>query len=162
MFKLGQIDHVGIRVTDRDRAQAFYEKLGFVFDPGEDSPRGRSIGLVNAAGARINLIYNAIESSHGGNVLLDIPEKWPGYTHAAFLVDSLDGLVAWLTQEGVPITEGPSVFGHGRRKVCFIRDPDRNVIEFDEIINDGAQAAKGVSSGEAARTSTRAPFVDLG
>jgi len=121
-------------VTDRDRAQAFYEQLGFVFDPDEDAPRGRSIGLVNDAGARINLIYNGRLPDDGGNILMDIADKWPGYTHAAFLVDSIDDLVAWLGQCGIPITEGPSVFGHGRRKVCFIRDPDRNVIEFDEIL----------------------------
>ena len=42
---------MGIRVTDRDISRAFYERLGFVFDPEEDSPRGRSMGLVNAAGA---------------------------------------------------------------------------------------------------------------
>lgn len=134
MFKVAQIDHVGIRVTDRDRAQTFYEQLGFVFDPDEDSPRGRSIGLVNDAGARINLIYNGRLPDDGGNILMDIADKWPGYTHAAFLVDSIDDLVVWLQAQGIEITEGPSVFGHGRRKVCFIRDPDRNVIEFDEIL----------------------------
>ncbi|HEV2676988.1 MAG TPA: VOC family protein [Aliidongia sp.] len=134
MFKVAQIDHVGIRVTDRDRAQAFYERLGFVFDPDEDSPGGRSIGLVNEAGARINLIYNGRLRDDGGNILMDIADKWPGYTHAAFLVDSIDDLVVWLKEQDIDITEGPSVFGHGRRKVCFIRDPDRNVIEFDEIL----------------------------
>lgn len=134
MFKVAQIDHVGIRVTDRDRAQTFYEQLGFVFDPDEDSPRGRSIGLVNDAGARINLIYNGRLPDDGGNILMDIADKWPGYTHAAFLVDGIDDLVVWLQAQGIEITEGPSVFGHGRRKVCFIRDPDRNVIEFDEIL----------------------------
>ena len=134
MFKVAQIDHVGIRVTDRDRAQTFYEQLGFVFDPDEDSPRGRSIGLVNDAGARINLIYNGRLPDDGGNILMDIADKWPGYTHAAFLVDSIDDLVVWLKEQDIDITEGPSVFGHGRRKVCFIRDPDRNVIEFDEIL----------------------------
>jgi catechol 2,3-dioxygenase-like lactoylglutathione lyase family enzyme len=134
-FTVANIDHVGIRVTDRAAAQLFYEKLGFVFDPEEDSPQGSAIGLVNAAGARINLIYNGI-ASRGGNVLLDLPEKWPGYTHAAFIVDDLDSLVDWLGREGVAITEGPSIFGKGRRKVCFIRDPDGNVIEFDEILRD--------------------------
>jgi catechol 2,3-dioxygenase-like lactoylglutathione lyase family enzyme len=134
MFEVHQIDHVGIRVTDRAVAQAFYEKLGFVFDPEEDSPRGRSIGLVNAAGARINLIYNGRMPEDGGNILLDIPEKWPGYTHAAFIVDSIDALVEWLNAQNIPLTGGPSIYGHGRRKVCFIRDPDRNVIEFDEIL----------------------------
>jgi len=134
MFEIQQIDHVGIRVTDRAIAQAFYEKLGFVFDPEEDSPRGRSIGLVNAAGARINLIYNGRMPEDGGNILLDIPEKWPGYTHAAFIVGSIDALVKWLNAQNIPLTAGPSIYGHGRRKVCFIRDPDRNVIEFDEIL----------------------------
>ena len=132
-FILGDIDHVGIRVTNRAIAQHFYEKLGFVFDPEEDSPRGRSIGLVNRAGARINLIYNG-QANGGGNVLMDISDKFPGYTHAAFIVDDMEKLVGWLNSEGIPITEGPSVFGHGRRRVCFIRDPDGNVIEFDEIL----------------------------
>ena len=72
-------------------------------------------------------------------MLMDIPSKWPGYTHAAFIVDSVDSLVAWLVEQNIPITEGPSVFGHGRRKVLFIRDPDRNVIEFDEILHRTAR-----------------------
>ena len=134
-FALGDIDHVGIRVTNRVIARHFYEKLGFVFDPEEDSPRGQSIGLVNSASARINLIYNgAAPTAH--NVLMDNAYKWPGYTHAAFIVDDLDALVEWLRHEGIAITEGPNIFGHGRRKVCFIRDPDGNVIEFDEILRD--------------------------
>ena len=136
-FTLANIDHVGIRVTDRAVSQRFYERLGFVFDPDEDSPRGRSIGLVNDAGTRLNLIYNG-HPPPDGNILMDVPDKWPGYTHAAFIVDDLDALIAWLDREGIPITEGPSVFGHGRRKVCFIRDPDGNVLEFDEILRDEA------------------------
>lgn len=134
MFRLSKIDHVGIRVTDRDVSQRFYEALGFVFDPEEDSPRGRSIGLVNRAGARINLIYNG-QTPEGGNVLMDIAEKFPGYTHAAFIIDDMDALVRWLNSKAIAITEGPSVFGRGRRRVCFIRDPDGNVIEFDEILS---------------------------
>ena len=136
MFKLSQIDHVGIRVTDRRRAQQFYEQLGFKNDPDEESAQSRSCGLVNYAGARINLIYNGTLPEGGRNVLMDVDDKWPGYTHAAFIVDDLDALVRWLTEQGIRITEGPSVFGHGRRKVCFIRDPDGNVIEFDEILRD--------------------------
>lgn len=133
MFKVAQIDHVGIRVTDRNRAQEFYMRLGFRLDPDEESPRGKSCGLINDAGARINLIYNG-QRPPDGNVLLDVPDKWPGYTHAAFIVDDLDELVTWLNQQEIRITEGPSVFGHGRRKVCFIRDPDGNVIEFDQML----------------------------
>ena len=69
-----------------------------------------------------------------GRVLLDAPVKRPGYTHAAFIVESMDELVAWLAREEIEITEGPVTMGHGRRSVCFIRDPDRNVLEFNEIL----------------------------
>jgi catechol 2,3-dioxygenase-like lactoylglutathione lyase family enzyme len=133
MFNVSRFDHVGLRVTDLATAQGFYEKLGFRADPSEESPNGKARGLVNDAGVRIHLIYNGSKPK-GGNVLMDVPEKWPGYTHAAFIVDDLDRLVDWLGEEGIAITEGPSVFGHGRRKVCFIRDPDLNVLEFNELL----------------------------
>lgn len=133
MPDLTHLDHVGLRVTDIARAQAFYEKFGFVVDPTEESPGSRARGLINRAGLRLHLIYNG-RPHDDGNILMDIPDKWPGYTHAAFIVDDLDALVDWLRQEDIHITEGPVVFGEGRRKVCFIRDPDRNVIEFNEIL----------------------------
>lgn len=133
MFKLQHFDHVGLRVTDLDVAQTFYAQLGFRADPQEESPRSRARGLVNDAGLRIHLIYNGTAHEHG-NVLMDAPVKWPGYTHAAFIVDDLDAMVDWLARENIPISEGPSVYGHGRRKVLFIRDPDRNVLEFNEIL----------------------------
>jgi catechol 2,3-dioxygenase-like lactoylglutathione lyase family enzyme len=136
MFRITQFDHVGLRVTDLEAAQQFYAKLGFLPDPGEESPTDKARGLVNSAGLRIHLIYNG-NKHECGNVLMDIPEKWPGYTHMAFIVDDLDALVTWLDEEKIPITEGPSIFGNGRRKVCFIRDADRNVIEFNEIVADG-------------------------
>lgn len=133
MFQVERFDHVGIRVSDIEAAQSFYAKLGFRPDPQEESPKAKARGLVNDHGVRIHLIYNA-HTRVDANVLMDVPEKLPGYTHAAFIVDDLDALVAWLEAEGIVITEGPSVFGHGRRKVCFIRDPDLNVLEFNQIL----------------------------
>jgi catechol 2,3-dioxygenase-like lactoylglutathione lyase family enzyme len=127
------LDHVGIRVTDLDTAERFYAKLGFLRDPEEFAPAVRACGLVHANGLRIHLIYNG-EAAQEGNVLLDAAVKRPGYTHAAFIIESMDDLVAWTEREGITITEGPVVMGHGRRSVCFIRDPDRNVIEFNQIL----------------------------
>lgn len=115
------------------RAEAFYAKLGFVRDPAEYAPEAKACGLMHPSGLRIHLIYNGERASEG-NVLLDGPVKWPGYTHAAFIVESMSGLVAWLDRENIPISEGPVRMGHGRRNVCFIRDPDRNVLEFNEIL----------------------------
>jgi len=134
-FETLPLDHIGIRVTDLSIAEAFYAKLGFTRDPDEFAPQVKACGLIHPTGLRIHLIYNG-EPSKEGNVLIDAPIKRPGYTHAAFIVDSMDELVAWLAQENIKISEGPVVMGHGRRNVCFIRDPDLNVLEFNEILVD--------------------------
>lgn len=136
MFKITALDHVGIRVLDRDKSLAFYSKLGFRIDPHEDAPAYKAVGLVNDAGVRIHLIYNGIAYDDGKNPLMDQPVKWPGYTHGAVIVDNMEELVRWLDDQHIKITEGPMVAGDGRRKVCFIRDPDRNVIEFNEILSE--------------------------
>lgn len=133
-FDTLHLDHIGIRVTDLATAEAFYARLGFTRDPDEFAPAAHACGLSHPNGLRLHLIFNG-EPHQAGNVLLDAPAKYPGYTHAAFIVKSLDALVAWLAQHNIPISEGPVVMGHGRRKVCFIRDPDRNVLEFNEILN---------------------------
>lgn len=127
------LDHIGIRVTELATAEAFYAKLGFVRDPEEYAPEAKACGLVHPTGLRIHLIYNG-KPAIDGNVLLDAPIKRPGYTHAAFIIDSMDEFVAWLARENIRISEGPIMMGHGRRNVCFIRDPDLNVLEFNEIL----------------------------
>lgn len=132
-FDTLHLDHIGIRVTDLEASEAFYAKLGFVRDPGEFAPAVKACGLMHPTGLRIHLIYNG-EAASEGNVLLDAPVKRPGYTHAAFIVESMDELVAWLARENIAISEGPVMMGHGRRNVCFIRDPDLNVLEFNEIL----------------------------
>ena len=65
------------------------------------------------------------------HVLLDEPVKWPGYTHGAFVVESLQAVIDWATREGIAITEGPVDWD--RRLTCFLRDPDGNVLEFNEL-----------------------------
>ena len=122
-------DHVGIRVSDRERALDFYAKLGFVPDPNFTTDRVAEI--VASDGTRINLIFNGVAQPDRHNILLDEPIKLPGYTHAAFVIERLDELVAWAQTEGVPVTEGPVDWG--RRMTCFIRDPDGNVLEFNEL-----------------------------
>ena len=122
-------DHVGIRVSDRERALRFYEKLGFRLDPNYSSDAGAEI--LAEDGTRINLICNGMARDGANNILLDEPTKWPGYTHAAFIVDSLQKLLDFAEAEGIRITEGPHDWG--RRMTCFFRDPDGNVLEFNEL-----------------------------
>lgn len=123
-------DHVGIRVTDRARALSFYEAIGFQADPTCSDERVAEV--VNEAGVRISLIFNGVPTPRGTNMLLDEPDKWPGVTHAAFIVDSLDRAMERFAEIRCPITEGPVDWG--RRLTCFIRDPDGNVLEFNELL----------------------------
>lgn len=126
-------EHVGIRVSDRDQAVAFYEKLGFRLE--SDLPEHSALVMAAPSGTRINLIYNATRRPHRSNVLMDEAQKHPGVTHPAFVVPSLEATRRALGELGIAITEGPlQVEG---RRICFVRDPDGNVVEFDEYTPSG-------------------------
>lgn len=125
--RIQAFDHVGIRVTDALRALAFYADLGFVLDPSCSNDRVAEI--VSSSGVRLNLIFNGEQRSN--NILLDEPSRWPGYTHAAFTIPRLDDIIGWAAARGIAITEGPHDWG--RRLTCFLRDPDGNVLEFNEL-----------------------------
>lgn len=124
-------EHVGIRVSDRARSVAFYETLGF--RESLDLPAHRANEMETQSGVSINLIFNGEVRPDAANVLQDAPVKWPGITHAAFVVDDLAALQDRLAQAAIPITEGPIVIGR-RRMTLFIRDPDGTVLEFNELL----------------------------
>jgi lactoylglutathione lyase len=121
------VDHIGIRVTDEQRALDFYKVLGFEllhkveFD---------AVDIIkNAAGVEINLILNGVERTDGPNVLMDVAEKYTGYTHVALHVESIADTLTVLKDNDIRITQGPVEFGGGGSVSVFIRDPDDNVIE---------------------------------
>jgi lactoylglutathione lyase len=122
-----RVDHIGIRVRDFDRAMKFYEALGFklltrvTFDP---------VAIIkNEAGVEINLVINANGGDPEKNVLMDVGEKYAGYTHVALRVASIPDTLAALKQHDIAISQGPSVIGGDGSVSVFVRDPDRNVIE---------------------------------
>jgi lactoylglutathione lyase len=120
------VDHIGIRVSDAKRAVAFYRRLGFeiVLEVDFDAVTI----MKNAQGIELNLITNGQDLMSGKNILMDVPEKYPGYTHVALRVGSIPEVLQELGREGIAIAQGPVSFGDADVSV-FIRDPDRNVIE---------------------------------
>ena len=130
-FRVAGYEHVGIRVSDRESAMAFYTALGWRQE--KDLPEHSANEMVNAAGVYINLIFNGAKRPCARNALQDEPIKLPGITHVAFVVERLDELMARLAVLNIPLTGGPEVYG-GRRRVIFIRDPDGNVLEFNELL----------------------------
>jgi len=127
MIKIEQVDHIGIRVRDFDRALAFYGVLGFDLFHKVDYD---AVAIIrNPQGVEINLILNANSGDPAKNILMDLPEKYAGYTHVALRVGSVAETIATLNANNIVITQGPVSFGADGHVSVFIRDPDRNVIE---------------------------------
>ena len=129
MKEITGINHVGIRVTDLEKARQFYEQLGFVFITGPIGPEPVAI-MKHPSGVTINFILNA-DSRVTENILMDVPERHPGYTHMALDVNDIEAIEEALKKLGIKITEGPITLPDGG-VMLFIRDQDRNVIEFHQ------------------------------
>src|SRR5271155_2563778 len=122
-----RVAHIGIRVRNLDRALAFYRLLGFALSRRAE---GDDVAIIrNPQGVEINLIFNANAGDPATNVLMDVAEKYPGYTHVALGVASIPATTAALRANDIAITQGPVKFGEDGGVSVFIRDPDRNVIE---------------------------------
>ncbi|MDH3887773.1 MAG: VOC family protein [Gammaproteobacteria bacterium] len=129
MKEISGINHVGIRVTDLDKARKFYEQLGFDFLIGPIGPEPVAI-MEHPSGVNINFILNA-DSGITENILMDVPERYPGYTHMALDVTDIEAVETGIKNLGIEITEGPITLPDGG-VMLFIRDQDRNVIEFHQ------------------------------
>src|SRR5262245_10309314 len=122
-----RVDHIGIRVKDLARAMDFYRVLGFELH-WKDANDAVAI-IRNAHDVEINLVYNANADGGGKNVLMDVSEKFPGYTHVALRVGSIAAAIGALQENGIRITQGPVSFGRDGHVSVFVRDPDLNVVE---------------------------------
>lgn len=143
MIEIETVDHLGIRVADKARSLAFYEQLGFKLV--HESSFDAVAILKNAAGVELNLIINGVDRTGGKNILMDVPEKHPGYTHIAYRVADIKAVIAALKANGTKITQGPVTFGDGHVSV-FFRDPDRNVIELRARLDPAtAQTIEGLT-----------------
>lgn len=129
MKEIKGINHVGIRVTNLDSAREFYESLGFNFIIGPVGPEPIAV-MEHPSGVNLNFILNA-DSAISNNILMDIPQRHPGYTHIALDVSDINPVLARIKTLGIEITEGPITMPDGG-SMFFIRDQDRNVIEFHQ------------------------------
>ena len=122
-----RVDHIGIRVRDLERAMKFYALFGFAL---EAKAGNDAVAIVrNPHGVELNLVYNANADAGGKNILMDVGEKYPGYTHVALRVASIRAVIEALRANGIRITQGPVSFGRDGHVSVFVRDPDLNVVE---------------------------------
>ena len=122
-----RVDHIGIRVRDLERAMKFYTLLGFSL---HHKATNDAVAVIkNRHDVELNLVYNANAGDAGKNILMDVGEKYPGYTHVALRVASIKDTIQALKAHGVRITQGPVAFGRDGQVSVFVRDPDLNVVE---------------------------------
>ena len=127
MLNIESVNHVGVRVGDRARSVSFYADLGFELLQDAGFDKGHPVIMKHPSGVVVNLLGPA-NASDGTNILMDVEEKHPGYTHIALTVSSLDVARDFMKMKGIEITGS---FSFGNMSAIFIRDPDRNVIELD-------------------------------
>jgi lactoylglutathione lyase len=127
MLNIEAVNHIGIRVSDKSVSVPFYEALGFIFKSDAGFEQGHPIIMRHPSGVVLNLLGPA-NAGDGDNILMDIDKKYPGITHFALTVSSLDETRAYLEKHDMPITGS---FSFGNMSAVFIRDPDRHVIELD-------------------------------
>ncbi len=126
-LEITNVNHIGIRVSDKARSITFYRVLGFelISDAGFES--GHPVIMKHAGGVVINLLGPA-DVPGGKNILMDVDEKYTGITHVALTVSSLAQAREFVAEHDIEITGS---FSFGEMSAIFIRDPDRNVIELD-------------------------------
>ncbi len=139
MLDIQKIDHVGIRVRDKRRSIDFYASMGFALLSDAGFEHGHPVIMEHPCGVVLNLLGPAT-TDDGPNVLMDVDQKAPGYTHMSLRVASLAQVEAFAEEHGHPIT---GRFAFKGVRALFIRDPDRNVVEFDEY--EGADPATRAS-----------------
>lgn len=142
MLKILNVDHVGIRVSDKTRSMRFYEEFGYRLISDTGFQQGHPVIMQHPSGLVLNILGPATEQS-GVNILMDIDEKHPGYTHVALHIESVKDAEKLMEELGITIT--------GRHKfneinTIFIRDPDRNVVELVE--HSGVDLFSSVPTGQ--------------
>ena len=127
MIEVRRVDHIGIRVSDLERSVAFYQVLGFEL---LNKAANDAVAILkNPTGVELNLVYNANDDAGGKNILMDVDQKYTGYTHIALNVASIKAAIETLGANQIKITQGPVSFGLDGHVSIFARDPDLNVIE---------------------------------
>jgi catechol 2,3-dioxygenase-like lactoylglutathione lyase family enzyme len=132
--------HVGLTVSDLDRAVEFYRDTlglellsrfsvgGAAFATGVGIPGASAdFAHLDADGARVELVAYAPE----GDERSDGELNQPGATHLGLEVDDLDTFCADLPED-VPTISEPQTTESGTR-ICFLRDPDGHLVEVLEL-----------------------------
>jgi catechol 2,3-dioxygenase-like lactoylglutathione lyase family enzyme len=132
--------HVGLTVSDLDRAVDFYTNVLDLSVLTEFSVSGEAfseaVGVDGAAadfahldadGARVELVeYDPAGADVRGGAVDDVGGK-----HLGLAVDDLEAFAAGLPEDVATLADGPRTTASGTT-IMFVRDPDDNLVEILE------------------------------
>jgi catechol 2,3-dioxygenase-like lactoylglutathione lyase family enzyme len=122
---LASVDHIVLTTRDLERCLDFYTRV-------------LGMTLEHYGEGRIALKFGPHKFNvhpPGFNATLKAQTPTPGSLDLCFLADRpLEEVVAKLTQNEIPIEEGPSVRTGARFQIrsVYVRDPDGNLVEISE------------------------------
>lgn len=128
---LKSFEHVGMTVSNMDRAVEFYcTLLGLRLHLRKTAPDGSDLAFLDASGSMLEIFAPA----DGAARAVDVPEGTSGLRHLTFLFKNIDETFAKLEKAGVELKERPrlAVNREVLHKVAFVRDPDGIVIGLAE------------------------------
>lgn len=128
---LKSFEHVGMTVSNMDRAVKFYcDLLGLTLHLRKKTDDGADLAFLDAGGGMLEIIAPA----NGAKRAVDVPDDTAGLRHLTFIYESVDQTFARLEEAGVEIKERPRFAYNPEvlQKVAFIRDPDGIIIELAE------------------------------
>jgi catechol 2,3-dioxygenase-like lactoylglutathione lyase family enzyme len=140
-----EVRHIGIVVSDLERALRFYRDLLGLKVARVMEESGEYIdNLLELEGVRVTTVKMAAETGPTLIELLafrshrqdDAPKRelyTVGPSHMAFTVKDLDAVCRRLGEAGVRFTSGPQRSPDGYARVTFCRDPDGTPIELVEV-----------------------------
>ena len=134
-FSINHIQHIGIPVTELDKSESFYEKLGFrnTMSAGFDYKGGRGKVAMMQQKDMIIELYQLPESE-----LPSISNRMDGHVdHLAFDVSDIEEAFSDLKSAGFNIIEAAPVFlsfwQHGCRYFNIL-GPDGERLEFNQVL----------------------------
>ncbi len=146
------IHHTSISTRDLDTMLAFYRDvvgLSVVFVSTFDGPEMEAITALPGARGRVAMLRAAnahVELFEYAEPAPAPPEQGrpvcnPGLTHVCFDVVDLPAEYERLLAAGVPFHCPPQPLGGGSILATYARDPDGNVVEFQELLNPRSRMA---------------------
>ncbi|MBO9588319.1 VOC family protein [Devosia sp.] len=124
-------EHVGMTVSDMDRAIAFYcDLLGLRLVLRKSADRGELAFLDTGSG----MLEVFAPSAALVDRFRDVPLHEAGLRHLTFAFSDMDEIVTRLGAAGFPTVEGPRPARNSTllKQLAFVRDPDGILVELVE------------------------------